>query len=115
MLTQAFRRSLVNIRFTGNGLDKIVQGLKGESLLRVAEKHGIHIPSACEGSGACATCQLYITKGSNFLKPSTAEEEDTLDFAVDVRDNSRLACRAIVTATDGEIETVVPKQSRNII
>jgi 2Fe-2S ferredoxin len=115
MLSQHFSRSFVNIRFTGEGVNKIVQGLKGESLLRVAEKNGIHLPNACEGSGACATCQVYITKGSNLLKPISPEEDDTLDFAIDIRDNSRLACRAIITANDGEIEAVIPKQSRNII
>jgi 2Fe-2S ferredoxin len=115
MLVSRFRRALVNVKFVGDGISRIVQGACGESLLHVAEKHEIRIPNACEGSGACATCQLYITKGHNFLAQITPEEEDTLDFAVDVRQNSRLACRAIITASEGEIEAVIPKQSRNII
>lgn len=111
----AARRALVNIHFKGKDVDKIVQGAAGESLLHIAEKNGIHIPNACEGSGACATCQLYIHKGMEALAEATEKENDTLDFAVDVRDNSRLACRCVVTTDSGDVEAEIPLQSRNII
>jgi hypothetical protein len=57
------RSRRVSVRFTGVGIDKVVQGKVGESLLHIAERSGIRVPNACEGSGACATCQVYVTKG----------------------------------------------------
>lgn len=111
----ATHRSLVNVHFKGKDLDKVVTGAVGESLLQIAEKNGIHIPNACEGSGACATCQLYIHKGMDALTEITDKENDTLDFAVEVRDNSRLACKAVVNADSGDVEAEIPLQSRNII
>jgi 2Fe-2S ferredoxin len=111
----ALRRSVVNVRFTGKGVDRTVLGKAGESLLFLAERNGIHIPSACEGSGACATCQLYVTRGMDLLRAITDQENDTLDFAVASRAESRLACRAVITASEGDIEVSIPLQSRNII
>lgn len=115
LAVQNLIRSVVNIKFTGRGVDKVVQGIAGDNLLHIAEKAGIHIPNACEGSGACGTCQLYINKGMDILGEITDSENDTLDFAVDVRDNSRLACRSIINTDNGEIEAEIPMQSRNII
>jgi 2Fe-2S ferredoxin len=115
MLSFPWRRSFVNIRFTGKGIDKVVQGKIGQSLLHVAEEHGIHVPNACEGSCACGTCQLYILKGMELLQEVTDQENDTLDFAIDPRAESRLACRAIIAASEGDIEAAIPAQSRNII
>jgi ferredoxin len=49
------------------------------------------------------------------LSEITDGENDTLDFAIDVRDDSRLACQAKIIDGDGEIELVIPEQSRNIV
>lgn len=115
LAVQSLLRTAVKVRFTGRGVDKIVEGAIGDNLLHIAEKAGIHIPNACEGSGACGTCQLYINKGMDCIGEITDSENDTLDFAVDVRDNSRLACRAMINTDAGEIEAEIPMQSRNII
>ena len=113
--TSIHAMGLVNVKFIGNGVNKTVQGAKGESLLHVAEKNEIKIPKACEGSCACGTCQVYVIKGAELLNEASDQENDTLDFAVDVRDNSRLACSAIIKADNGEIEAEIPRHSRNII
>ena len=115
MLTLDRIRNLVNVKFIGKEINKVVQGAVGEKLLHLAEKNGIKIPSACEGSGACGTCHVYVTKGMDLLSEVTDQENDTLDFAVDVHDDSRLACRATIIANNGEIEARIPTHSRNII
>ncbi|KAH0790671.1 ISC system 2Fe-2S type ferredoxin [Histomonas meleagridis] len=114
-MLSAFKRSLVNIKFIGKDVDKVVQGAVGESLLHVAEKNGIKIPCACEGSCACGTCHVYVTKGMDLLNEISDKENDTLDFAVDVHDDSRLSCTARIVAEDGEIEAKIPMHSRNVI
>lgn len=114
-IRRSFERCSVKVRFIGKDVDKVVQGNKGESLLHIAEKNGVHIPAACEGMGACGTCQVYVTKGMDLLTEITDKENDTLDFAIDIQDNSRLACQAVINADDGEVEANIPKQSRNIV
>lgn len=103
-----------SVKFIGSGFVKVVCGNIGESLLHCAERHNIFVPSACEGSGACGTCQLYVNKGMECLSEQDDREADVLDFAIDVRENSRLACRARIVK-DGEIECQIPAQNRNII
>jgi 2Fe-2S ferredoxin len=115
MLSAAFARRIVNVKFTGSGVNQVAAGLVGESLLHVAEKSKIKVPNACEGSGACATCQLYVTKGMHLLSEITDQENDTLDFAIETRDESRLACRAVIRVAEGEIDIAIPKHSRNIL
>jgi len=108
-------RSFGNIKFIGKDFEKIVKSVRGKDLLHLAEENHIHIPNACEGSGACATCQLYVKKGSNALSKAKDSEYDTLDFAVKPRDESRLACQAIVDDESADIEVEIPLQSRNIV
>ena len=73
------------------------------SLMQIAVEHKIKgIEGACGGSMACATCHVYIhpdwedrvTAADN---EQSEEEEDMLDMAFDVRDNSRLGCQVKVT------------------
>jgi ferredoxin len=53
-------------------------------------------------------------KGDGAVREITDQENDTLDFAIELRAESRLACQAVIVA-DGDIEVSIPTQSRNII
>lgn len=45
-----------------------------ESVLHLAQDHGIHIKSICRGIPSCAECRVFVTEGEhNVLPPSTAE------------------------------------------
>ena len=70
------------------------------------------IEAECGGACACATCHVYIDAAwrEKVGKPA-AMEEDMLDFAFDVREESRLACQIKVTAAlDGLVVKVPDKQ-----
>ncbi len=70
------------------------------------------IEAECGGSCACATCHVYIDADWRD-KTGSAEnmEEDMLDFAFDVREESRLSCQIRVTdELDGLIVRVPAKQ-----
>lgn len=70
------------------------------------------IEAECGGSCACATCHVYVDEAWRD-KVGKAEnmEEDMLDFAFDVREESRLSCQIRVTAEhDGLIVRVPAKQ-----
>ena len=70
------------------------------------------IDADCGGACACSTCHVYVDPKwvEKVGKPADVEE-DMLDFAFDVRENSRLACQIKVTdALDGLIVRTPEKQ-----
>ena len=93
-----------NITFVfKDGSKKEIDAPLGLSLMEVAVKEGIEeIEGACGGGLACATCHLYVDpKFKDQTMPEDGEisedEEDMLDLAFDVREQSRLCCQIIVT------------------
>lgn len=72
----------------------------GTSLMEGASRNGIPgILGDCGGSCACGTCHVYINdqRAAN-LKPMDEGEDAMLEYAIDRRPNSRLACQIPVTA-----------------
>jgi 2Fe-2S ferredoxin len=96
-----------------NGSSIEANGVPGMTVMEVAIKAQVPgIDADCGGACACATCHVYV-------EPDWVEktgkrnpmEEDMLDFAFDVRENSRLSCQIKVTdALDGLRVKVPEKQ-----
>ena len=56
------------------------------------------IVAECGGACTCATCLVHVDeKWSAVVGPPSAEEEDMLDFAFEVKPTSRLSCQIKVT------------------
>ena len=93
-----------------NGTRHEIDAENGATIMEVAIKNGITgIVGECGGACTCATCHIYIDdewveRGGD---PSVAEE-DMLDFAYDVRDNSRLSCQIKVSEELNGIVVHVP-------
>ena len=70
------------------------------------------IDGDCGGACACATCHVYVGEGwFEKLTPMNELERDMLDFAFDVKENSRLACQIRVTpALDGLVVRTPARQ-----
>ena len=70
------------------------------------------IDADCGGACACATCHVYVSKDWIQKLPTKEDsEEDMLDFAFNVRENSRLSCQISVTdELDGLIVNLPEKQ-----
>jgi len=52
----------------------------------------------CGGACSCATCHVYIDPDWVARLPEPGEsEQELLEFAVDLKDNSRLSCQIEVT------------------
>ena len=71
------------------------------------------IEAECGGACACATCHVYVDEPWREAvgEPATMEE-DMLDFAVDLRANSRLSCQIrIRPALDGLVLHVPVRQA----
>lgn len=71
----------------------------GSTVMQGAVHQGIPgIDADCGGSCVCATCHVYIDpKWVKLIAPPSQEEIDMLEFAEDVRKNSRLSCQIRVT------------------
>jgi 2Fe-2S ferredoxin len=89
----ARKYKVIYIESTGQA--HTVEVAEGWSLMEGAVKHLIPgIDADCGGACACATCQVYVAPGWEAkLPPKTDMEETMLDFAPDVKSNSRLSCQ----------------------
>jgi len=96
-----------------NGTEHALDAENGMTLMEAAVKNSIPgIDADCGGACACATCHIYLRDGWAEKTGSREEmEEDMLDFAFDVRDNSRLSCQIKVSdEIDGIVVDVPEKQ-----
>ncbi|HUD51878.1 2Fe-2S iron-sulfur cluster-binding protein [Parvibaculum sp.] len=96
-----------------DGKEHAVEVENGMTVMEAAIKNMIPgIDADCGGACACATCHVYVDPAwmEKVGKPESMEE-DMLDFAFDVRENSRLSCQIKVTdALEGLVVTTPEKQ-----
>jgi 2Fe-2S ferredoxin len=96
------------------GTARTVDGEAGSTVMETAIKNGVpEIEAECGGACACSTCHLYIDEAwmEKVGEPSPMEA-DMLDFAFDVKPNSRLSCQIKVTEElDGLVATTPSRQA----
>ena len=96
-----------------DGKSQSVAAESGMTAMEAAKKNLIAgIEAECGGACACATCHVYVDPQwqAKTGKPESMEE-DMLDFAFDVRAESRLSCQIKVTdALDGLVLRIPAKQ-----
>lgn len=78
-----------------SGTVHTVEAQEGATAMEAAVRNGVPgIDAECGGACACATCHVYVddawAEKTGHAEPM---EEDMLDFAFDVRPNSRLSCQ----------------------
>jgi 2Fe-2S ferredoxin len=96
-----------------NGTEHVVDVPRGNSVMEGAVKNMIPgIDADCGGACACATCHVYVDPAwTEKVGGPSAMEQSMLDFAEDVRENSRLSCQIPVTeALDGLVVRMPEKQ-----
>lgn len=106
---------VVNIVFIDREGNKIpVRGKVGDNVLYLAHRYGIEMEGACEASLACSTCHVYVDdEYFDKLPEPVEEEEDMLDLATFLRDNSRLGCQIILTKELEGLTLTLPQATRN--
>jgi len=72
-----------------------VSAESGSTVMEAAIRNSVPgIEAECGGACACATCHVYVDDAWTAAVGTAAPmEEDMLDFAFDVRPNSRLSCQ----------------------
>lgn len=61
----------------------------------------------CGGMAMCASCQCYVNSHQEHLPEMSYEEEDMLDQAFFVEDNSRLGCQIPIKENLDGLEVVI--------
>jgi ferredoxin, 2Fe-2S len=92
-----------------------VEAELGSTVMEAALKNGVSsIVAECGGACSCATCLVHVDeKWFPVVGPPSPQEEDMLDFAYEVKPNSRLSCQIKVTeALDGLIVRTPSYQGR---
>jgi 2Fe-2S ferredoxin len=90
-----------------------VEADNGSTVMENAIRNGVPgIEAECGGACACATCHVYVDEAfKDIVGSPESMEEDMLDFAFDVRPNSRLSCQIRVRdELDGLVVTVPERQ-----
>lgn len=96
-----------------SGESRTVEAQAGSTVMETAIRNDVPgIDADCGGACSCATCHVYVDDAWTAAVGSPQPmEEDMLDFAYDVRPNSRLSCQIKVTpALDGLVVTTPERQ-----
>ena len=96
-----------------NGTTRTVEVPVGWTVMEGAVKNRVPgIDADCGGACACATCHVYVEpEWVAKLPPRQDMEEQMLDFAQNLKSNSRLSCQIRITEElDGMIVTIPVSQ-----
>jgi ferredoxin, 2Fe-2S len=96
-----------------DGTSSTVEAEPGMTVMEAAKSNDIAgIDAECGGACACATCHVFVDEAWRDKTGGAGNmEEDMLDFAFDVRPESRLCCQIKVKAElDGLTVRVPAKQ-----
>jgi len=103
----------VSVTFvTSDGIRHTVQGKEGDTLLDVVIDKQVPLDGygACEGTLACSTCHVVLSKNDYDRLPDkpSDEELDMLDLAYGLTDTSRLGCQITLKKEYEGLEILVP-------
>ena len=80
-----------------DGAEHALEAVEGWRVMEIIREHGLPIKAECGGACACATCHVYVEESWLARLPAMREdEENMLDEAFEVQDNSRLSCQLIM-------------------
>jgi len=95
------------------GKQTIVEAKTGQTLMEAATQNDVDgIDADCGGACACATCHVYIDSNwTSQLGQADDLEQEMLEVAENVEQNSRLACQIELSdALDGLVVTTPESQ-----
>lgn len=73
------------------------------NLMEVFKSYELPVEGTCGGMALCASCHCYV-ESKHPLPQQSEEEEDMLDQAFFVEDNSRLSCQIRIKADLDKME-----------
>lgn len=93
------------------GAEHEVEATNGWRVMEIIRDAGLPITAECGGACACATCHVYVDPTwFSKLEERGEEENDMLDLAFEVQENSRLSCQIMFDPSlDGLKVTLAPE------
>lgn len=93
-----------------DGVRHELEAIEGWRVMEIIRDHGLPIKAECGGSCACGTCHVYVAEEwIPKLYPMRDDEQEALDTAFDVTDQSRLSCQILMSEElDGLEVTLAP-------
>lgn len=100
---------IIFVDYLGN--EQVVDATIGESVMETAIKNGVDgIDADCGGACSCATCHIYMDPDYSDRAGEPSEmEASMLEFAENVKSNSRLSCQIEVTPVLDGLKVVTPE------
>ncbi|MFC6791498.1 2Fe-2S iron-sulfur cluster-binding protein [Methylobacterium komagatae] len=94
------------------GTERTVEGSVGATVMETALRNNVPgIDAECGGACACATCHVYVDDAwIDVVGKAQDMEQDMLDFATDVRENSRLSCQIKISPELDGLKVATPAQ-----
>ena len=93
-----------------------VEAKEGQTLLQVAQRHGIDIEGACGGAMACSTCHVIVDPTWYAkLPPVSDDENDMLDLAAGLTRTSRLGCQIKLTQAFDGLTVRLPATTKSLL
>ncbi len=82
----------------------------GMNLMELCKAYELPVEGTCGGMAMCASCQCYVNSDHTLPEKGDAEE-DMLDQAFYVEDNSRLGCQLHITPEMDGLEIELAPES----
>ena len=80
----------------------------GMNMMELCKSAELPVEGTCGGMAMCASCHMYVTS-DHVLPEKSDDEEDMLDEAFHVNDESRLGCQIHLSdALEGLVVTLAP-------
>ena len=80
----------------------------GMNMMELCKSAELPVEGTCGGMAMCASCHMYVESETD-LPEKSGDEEDMLDEAFFVEDNSRLGCQLHLSeALDGLVVRLAP-------
>lgn len=93
-----------------DGAEHELEAVEGWRVMEIIRDYGLPIKAECGGACSCATCHVYVDEAWLSTIPSMRdEEEEMLDQAFDVHNNSRLSCQIILDETLDGLKVTLAK------
>ena len=81
------------------------------NMMELCKAYELPVKGTCGGMALCSTCHMYI-ESEHELREMSEDEEDMLDQAFFVEDNSRLGCQLkLVDEMEGLIVRLAPEDT----
>lgn len=93
-----------------DGVEHALEAIEGWRVMEIIKEYKLPLKAECGGACCCATCHVYVhSDWVDKLYPMRDDEEDMLDEAMEVEDNSRLSCQLLMSEElDGLRVSIAP-------